>query len=31
MAGLSEEEIQRAIDGQDKRRQKSNKKDAWME
>ncbi|EJK62573.1 hypothetical protein THAOC_16807 [Thalassiosira oceanica] len=31
MAGLSEEEIQSAIDGQEKRRQKSNKKDAWME
>lgn len=31
MAGLSEEEIQRAIDGQNKREKAKNKKDAWME
>ena len=32
MAGLSEDEIQRAIDDQDKRdAKKNNKKDAWME
>jgi len=32
MMGLSEEEIQRAIDGQEKRdKAKNNKKDAWME
>mmetsp|Transcript_658 Transcript_658/g.1201 ORF Transcript_658/g.1201 Transcript_658/m.1201 type:complete len:272 (+) Transcript_658:77-892(+) len=30
MMGLSEDEIQRAIDGQEKR-DKNNKKDAWME
>jgi len=32
MMGLSEDEIQRAIDGQEKRdKAKNNKKDAWME
>lgn len=32
MAGLSEDEIQRAIDAQEKRdAKKNNKKDAWME
>lgn len=31
MVGLSEEEIQRAIDGQNKREKAKNKKDAWME
>lgn len=31
MAGLSEDEIQRAIDGQVKREKSQNKKDAWME
>ena len=31
MAGLSEEEIQRAIDGQERREKAKNKKDAWME
>jgi hypothetical protein len=31
MAGLSEDEIQRAIDGQNKREKAKNKKDAWME
>jgi hypothetical protein len=31
MAGLSEDEIQRAIDGQNKREKAKNEKDAWME
>jgi hypothetical protein len=31
MAGLSEDEIQRAIDGQKNREKGKNKKDAWME
>ncbi len=31
MAGLSEEEIQRAIDDQDRREKAKNRKDAWME
>jgi len=31
MAGLSEDEIQRAIDGQERREKAKNKKDAWME
>lgn len=33
MAGLSEEEIQRAIDDQERREKakNSNKRDAWME
>jgi len=31
MAGLSEDEIQRAIDAQEKREKAKNKKDAWME
>ena len=30
-AGLSEEEIQRAIDGANIREESTNKKDAWME
>ena len=31
MAGLSEDEIQRAIDDQERREKAKNKKDAWME
>jgi len=31
MMGLSEAEIQRALDGQEKREKAANKKDAWME
>lgn len=31
MAGLSEDEIQRAIDGQERREKGKKKKDAWME
>jgi hypothetical protein len=31
MAGLSEEEIQRAIDDQERREKSKKQKDAWME